>query len=177
MRPVMKKLPDTNKEEQPITSSWFSITKRLACMAILLVGVCIFLFYYQEKSSPELVNSDKTTAESHELASKDGAPVLIARTQIEDGKDVETGLVAGEGLQIVKGTCTACHSSALILQSRFTREEWYKKIVWMQETQGLWELGEHESVILDYLEANYGPEEFRGRRRPLDNIEWYQLKD
>ena len=30
-------------------------------------------------------------------------------------------------------------------------------IRWMQETQGLWPLGEDEDRVLNYLAANYGP--------------------
>lgn len=40
-------------------------------------------------------------------------------------------------------------------------------IRWMQETQGLWPLGDAESAILEYLSVNYGPLP-RGRRAPLD---------
>ncbi len=102
-------------------------------------------------------------------------PLPLEEAKVQDGKDVATGLAAGEGLNIVKSHCLACHSGALILQNRFTREGWHKKIVWMQETQGLWDLGDSEPVILDYLAANYAPEEFRGRRKPLADIEWYEL--
>jgi len=49
-------------------------------------------------------------------------------------------------------------------------------IRWMQAKQGLWDLGPNEPVILDYLAANYAPEEI-GRRANLDveGIEWYVL--
>ena len=47
----------------------------------------------------------------------------------------------------------------------------------MQATQGLWDLGDAEAEILDYLAANYAPAE-TGRRTNLDveNIEWYMLE-
>jgi hypothetical protein len=47
----------------------------------------------------------------------------------------------------------------------------------MQSTQGLWDLGEAEPIILDYLATHYAPEE-SGRRAAidLDAIEWYILK-
>jgi hypothetical protein len=51
-------------------------------------------------------------------------------------------------------------------------------IRWMQETQGLWQLGEAEPQILDYLAANYAPQE--NSRRPLldlKSIEWYILEN
>ncbi|MGB3588337.1 MAG: hypothetical protein WBA23_17435 [Tunicatimonas sp.] len=102
-------------------------------------------------------------------------PLPVTEAQIKDGKDTATGLLAGEGLNVVKSHCLACHSSALIVQNRFTREGWHKKIVWMQETQGLWDLGDSEDAVLDYLATNYAPEEFRGRRKPLADVEWYEL--
>ncbi|WP_229311724.1 hypothetical protein [Larkinella rosea] len=91
--------------------------------------------------------------------------------------DPNTGLVADEHLTLVVAQCTACHSSKLILQNRFTRDGWKEKIRWMQRTQKLWDLGETEPVILDYLVKHYGPEQktFDGRRKPLPAIQWYKL--
>jgi hypothetical protein len=49
-------------------------------------------------------------------------------------------------------------------------------IDWMQETQGLEDLGEHEPLILDYLAKYYAPQK-KGRRPNLENIEWYELEE
>ncbi|TXD79489.1 hypothetical protein ESW18_03495 [Algoriphagus ratkowskyi] len=139
-------------------------------IVVLLVGLILALVFQPEISAlMPTVSSELSPA----LADNDTA----LTDQIIDGKDVDTGLLAGDGLEIVKGNCTACHSSALILQSGFTREGWHEKIVWMQETQGLWDLGGNESIILDYLATNYGPKESHGRRMPLTGIDWYELKD
>ena len=54
----------------------------------------------------------------------------------------------------------------LITQSQADRDGWLAMIRWMQETQGLWLLGEQEALVLDYLAANYGARP-TGRRRPL----------
>ncbi len=91
--------------------------------------------------------------------------------------DPNTGLVVDERLTLVTAQCTACHSSKLILQNRFTRDGWKEKIRWMQRTQKLWDLGESEPVILDYLVNYYGPEQkpFDGRRKPLPAVQWYKL--
>ena len=75
-------------------------------------------------------------------------------------------LQADPNLPYVIAHCTACHSSALITQNRMTREGWLKTIRWMQDKQGLWPLGEHEEIVLSYLETYYFPEE-TGRRKPL----------
>ena len=87
--------------------------------------------------------------------------------RVVDGIHVQTGLAYGEGFDIVRGTCTACHSAKLVTQNRATREGWHQMIRWMQETQGLWELGKNEPIILDYLAKYYAPEE-TGRRANID---------
>lgn len=89
--------------------------------------------------------------------------------------DAETGLALDETMPIVKGQCTACHSSKLILQSHFDRDKWIERIRWMQRTQKLWDLGDTEKPILDYLTKYYGPIErpFDGRRLPLDPPKWH----
>lgn len=91
------------------------------------------------------------------------------------GLDPTTGLVIDEGLDMVRAHCTACHSSKLITQFGATRDVWTEKIRWMQRTQNLWDLGESEPIILDYLVKNYGPIGAFDRREPLKDIEWYKL--
>jgi hypothetical protein len=92
--------------------------------------------------------------------------------------DPETGLIIDKRLALVKANCTGCHSPKLIQQHRFTREGWVGKIRWMQQYHNLWNLGESEKVILDYLEEYYSPESTGNlrpaRRAPLQNIEWYK---
>lgn len=173
----MEKQPDTPKEERQLISSLINITKMLSGIVILIIAGIIFLTFQLSTGNPEQIASGQATAASQKSVTVEKASVPPADAQIKEGKDVGTGLLADEGMQIVKSTCTACHSSRLILQNRFTREGWQEKIVWMQETQGLWDLGENEEVILDYLAANYAPKAFKGRRLPLRNIEWYTLED
>jgi len=93
---------------------------------------------------------------------------------IVDGIHVRTGLKDGEGLMMVVGHCTACHSSQLIIQNRMNKEQWNATIRWMQETQNLWDLGANQEVIVNYLVNNY-PVVDKGRRENLKNIEWYIL--
>jgi len=98
------------------------------------------------------------------------------KVQASDSLDVVTGLVVDDALPLVKGNCVGCHSAKLITQNRATREGWKSMIVWMQETQKLWDLGENEDEILDYLAEHYAPEQV-GRRQNLENIEWYDLEE
>lgn len=93
--------------------------------------------------------------------------------------DAESGLVDAPTLMMVKSQCTACHSSKLILQHRFTRAGWTERIRWMQKYHKLWDLGESERVVLDYLEKYYGPSAVQAkaayRRAPLKDVQWYKL--
>lgn len=96
--------------------------------------------------------------------------------RIENGIHVRTGLVDAPGLTETVNNCTTCHSAKLILQNRMNKERWHATIRWMQETQNLWPLGANENIIVNYLVANYPPQE-KGRRAVLKNIDWYELKD
>ncbi|MDH5399045.1 MAG: hypothetical protein OEX02_12920 [Cyclobacteriaceae bacterium] len=95
--------------------------------------------------------------------------------EIVDSTHVATGLKDGQELPVIIAHCTACHSARMITQNRATREGWKNMITWMQKTQKLWDLGENEEKILDYLERNYAPDGQGQRREVLSNIEWYEL--
>ena len=95
---------------------------------------------------------------------------------VVDGVHVRTGLVEGEGMMTVVQHCTACHSAQIIIQNRMDREGWKSTIRWMQETQNLWDLGDNEDIIINYLTTHYPPQK-KGRRAPLTDIDWYTLKE
>ena len=94
--------------------------------------------------------------------------------------DAETGMIDDPNLMMVKAQCTACHSSKLILQHRFTRAGWLDRIRWMQQYHKLWDLGESEKVVLDYLETHYSPANPLNnnvfRQKPLPAATWYKLE-
>ena len=94
----------------------------------------------------------------------------------ENSLDPDSGLRNDPNLMLVKANCTACHSSKLITMNRMSRERWKETIRWMQEKQNLWDLGESEPLVLDYLEKYYAPEPQATRRKNLEAIEWYELK-
>lgn len=92
-------------------------------------------------------------------------------------KDGFTGLTMAPNYELVLAHCTGCHSSKLILQYGANRETWMEKIRWMQKYHKLWDLGDSEPLILDYL-ATFYPEKIQvARRKPLENIEWYKLSN
>ncbi|MFN8357456.1 MAG: hypothetical protein U0Y10_23565 [Spirosomataceae bacterium] len=109
------------------------------------------------------------------------APVGISTGQSAslDSLDKETGLTNDNNLMLVKAHCTPCHSSKLILQHRFSREGWKDKIRWMQKNHKLWDLGESESLVLDYLEKYYSKTTYVSlslrRQRELKAFIWYKL--
>ncbi len=95
---------------------------------------------------------------------------------IVKGIHVSSGLVVKEGFEVVVVNCVPCHSGKLIAQNRATRDGWRNLIRRMQKTQKLWDLGENEDRIFDYLANNYAPTE-GGRRAPLKDIQWYFLAE
>ncbi len=92
--------------------------------------------------------------------------LLVPLSSLGIEADAKTGLAVAPGFDLVSTQCTVCHSARLITQNRADRDGWLAMIRWMQDTQGLWPLGENEAPILDYLATNYGPVS-SGRRRPL----------
>lgn len=96
-----------------------------------------------------------------------------------NGVDTTTGLVIGDGFELVRTHCTGCHSARLVTQNKLNRVGWESAIRWMQQTQGLWALGQHEVKILDYLEKHYGPQQQAQRRQnlKLQDVVWYPIKE
>ncbi len=101
---------------------------------------------------------------------------VVDEDKIENGIHLRTGLKDGKGLMTVVNNCTNCHSAKLVIQNRMNKERWDATIRWMQETQNLWDLGDNQKVIVDYLVTNY-PVLEKSRRENLANIDWYEIKD
>ncbi|NQX77736.1 monoheme cytochrome C [Gilvibacter sp.] len=111
--------------------------------------------------------------------SKDDSWVAVPEEDpdlIVDGIHQRTGLIEAEGLMAVVSNCTSCHSAKLITQNRMNAERWNTTIAWMQETQNLWDLGDQQEVIVNYLVTNYPPKA-KGRRMALTDIQWYELEE
>ena len=149
---------------------------RLTINAVIGVyAFCVFLII-QQTWYPDLF--ERTMSDDmHAAITVEDTLVMafgIDSADIENGIHLPTGLIVDRGIQEVMTTCAACHSLDLVKQNRATREGWKDLIVWMQETQKLWDLGESEAVILDYLSKNYAPTN-TGRRKNLEVAEWYDL--
>ncbi|KAA5539812.1 hypothetical protein [Adhaeribacter rhizoryzae] len=128
------------------------------------VGVVVFLVLLVLSINTSLSRQQPTINNAYTLAF----------TVVADSVDKQTGLIMAPGYTLVKQNCVRCHSPKLITDKRATRDGWLATIRWMQQTQGLWDLGKAEPEILDYLAKNYAPTN-EGRRPPLKSIEWYKL--
>ena len=149
--------------------------KKTINIGLTVMILCLFWFV-QNKFYPQIFSSkDQLMSLDSTLVDIIEEPMFeLDSASIENGIHLPTGLIVDDGCQEVMTTCGACHSLDLVTQNRATREGWKDIIVWMQETQKLWELGEKEDVILDYLAKNYAPEN-SGRRKNLEDVEWYNL--
>ena len=138
----------------------------LFLIKMVVLGCCVALLYAAFGDSFHAMFEKPVYVKS-----KPEADIVV------NGIHVETGLVYAEGFEEVRTICTSCHSAKLVTQNRATREGWQQTIRWMQQTQGLWDLGIAEPKVLDYLSKYYAPQE-SGRRKNLDisNIEWYILE-
>ena len=134
------------------------LTALFYCCCLLLIWCC----HNESQQEEEVVETYGITNE--QILSK-----------VENGIHIPSGLVAGKGLESMLVFCISCHSSKLITQNRATADGWKSMIDWMYETQNLPQLGEHESIIIDYLAEHYAPTEV-GRRQQLEVEEWYELE-
>ena len=151
-----------NKMDRPPFNQNRRVLVFLLSLGILVLAAFVF---YKSNQSP-----------TPNVANAEAAQSTEDWNRIEDGIHVRTGLKEDEGLMTVVTHCTACHSAQLVIQNRMNEERWNATIRWMQETQNLWDLGENQKVIVDYLVRNYPPTE-KGRRENLKNIEWYELEE
>ena len=77
---------------------------------------------------------------------------------VQAPRESEEALPPGHGRAEVFALCTACHSTAIIRRSGFTRARWDELMDWMTEKQGMAPLeGEMRGLVVDYLAEQYPP--------------------
>lgn len=87
--------------------------------------------------------------------------------QSDDSTDKNDLVIDDAGTwRLVQAHCTSCHSVSLLTQQRLDRSGWRRSIRRMQEQENLWDLGEQEPLILDYLTEYYGVNDNEGDTRP-----------
>ncbi|MGG5823422.1 hypothetical protein [Falsiroseomonas sp. HW251] len=97
---------------------------------------------------------------------QDAARDAGAAQAIQSATEAETILPEGEGRSETFAYCTACHNTALIRRSRFTRQQWDGLMDWMAERHGMNPLdGDFRRTIVDYLAAHFGPAQAPARGR------------
>lgn len=160
--------PNLTPRQQQTIKLLHSLTSLVVLVSLLAGALSVYLI------SPGTYDLSRLFPEKKPLATAQATESVDDTEKVENGIHVSTGLVFDERFDIVRSSCTACHSAKLITQNRMSRENWKKTIVWMQETQKLWDLGPNEDKILDYLAEYYAPEDM-GRRMNLEVEEWYML--
>ena len=165
----------SNKRNPLQTKLWLNnFSLLMTILKVFVFGICLFLLY---TIFGDRFDFQKTPIQSGNRVSSSVAADDDDWDKVENGVHLQTGLIYDTHFDIVRAHCTACHSGKLVAQNRATREGWQQMIRWMQETQGLWDLGANEPKILDYLAKNYAPTEV-GRRTNIDvaAVEWYILE-
>ena len=96
--------------------------------------------------------------------------IALASCSVFAGEDDKTldeasGFVIDHGWELTNAHCAACHSAKLVTQNRMDRNGWEDTIRLMQAEHGLWDLGEAETAIIDYLTRHYGIDKQGMRKR------------
>lgn len=164
-------MANSNKNIDQLSLANFFLVVVLLLL-FLMPGWVLYQLYYVphvEKTEKAKLVLEKERQQKMKLYLEE-----VAKNKVVDGVHISTGLIADKNYKLVVQNCTSCHSAQLIIQNKATRDNWVQIIDWMQKTQNLWDLGESEKPIIDYLSKNYSPT-FQGRRAPLSTIEWYEL--
>jgi len=148
-----------------------NLYQKIILASVVIALGAIVLVYFIVDPNLSIFKSDNPQTEIVTLPIEDDD-----FNKIENGIHVRTGFIEAPGMTETIQNCTNCHSSKLVIQNRMNDERWKSTIKWMQETQNLWDLGENEDVIINYLVTNYPPKKV-GRRAVLTDIDWYQLEE
>jgi len=148
----------------------------LGCLAIVL-GTLVWTLAINADILMRNQSSDKADIRAGFISTERVQDTEDDWDKVENGIHLRTGMAWDENLKYIEKNCLACHSSKLITQNRATRTGWDQMISWMQETQGLHDLGTDRPYVLDYLSKHYAPQK-KGRRDNLDvnAIRWYVLE-
>lgn len=90
-------------------------------------------------------------------------PLLAATPATEAEEETPEVLAPGEGREETFYYCIACHGTAVIRRSGFTRQQWDELMDWMTEKHGMNPLeGDLRETIVNYLATAYPPRRQRG---------------
>jgi len=115
--------------------------------------------------TPAAVAFQQAQAETQarqEAARRQSEAVQAVTAQAED----ESVLPEGHGRAETFGSCVACHNTAIIRRSRFSRQEWDGLMDWMTDKHAMNPLeGDLRQTIVDYLATHFGPAQAPARGR------------
>ena len=81
----------------------------------------------------------------------------VAAQAVSQPTEEETILPEGHGRAETFGYCVACHSTAIIRRSAFSRDQWDGLMDWMTEKHNMTRLeGELRETIVNYLTQHFG---------------------
>ena len=73
-----------------------------------------------------------------------------------DPADDYWGLPRTEGVDLVAGLCSSCHSLEIVMQQRMTPDRWDYTLNWMMEKQGMVRLDEAQyDMVYAYLTSHF----------------------
>lgn len=73
-----------------------------------------------------------------------------------DPNDDYWGLPRTDGVELVAGLCSSCHSLEIVMQQRMTPDRWAYTLTWMSESQGMAQLDEEtRGQIYEYLITHF----------------------
>ncbi len=106
-------------------------------------------------------------AEAETAARAEAARQQAAAAQaVTQPTEEETVLPDGHGRSETFGYCIACHSTAIIRRSQFSRAQWDGLMDWMTEKHAMSRLeGELRETIVNYLATHFGPAQAPTRGR------------
>ena len=126
-----------------------ALGRLLALFGVFLVLSITGVFYL--KNNPDIFHVDE---EYLEVDSEQ-----ITAIELDEETILQSGFVNDEGVSQVIQNCTQCHSAKLVTQNKMSKEGWEATIIWMQETQNLWDLGANQERIVGYLAKKLWPKE------------------
>jgi hypothetical protein len=90
-------------------------------------------------------------------------PLLLSAPVSSAEEETPEVLAPGEGREETFYYCIACHGTAVIRRSGFTRQQWDELMDWMTDRHGMNPLeGELRETIVNYLAEAYPPRRQRG---------------
>jgi hypothetical protein len=160
-------MSETSPKNKEMIMRFSKLMKRMNIAIILFILASIWFI----AGAPNLffLNNKKLSSDSEKEMS-----LVSDQYEYPFKIDEESGLILDKYVELVKDNCTSCHSAKLITYTSADSTQWHEMIIWMQQTQGLWDLGSNEKSIIEYLSKHYGATNRQNQSQDIINI-WYEI--